>query len=187
MCAYRHIIHSLQEAGLKKWVALQEGAGYTMGWLTVHTLSTVRTSIHTLTTVRAWQTNERKESMCFQLRDAMRVGNICFSDEFFSTTSTIREVKQVLEDELVRARPPPSVLTCYSRCLPVRSATFASWWRYVHSPATPPNCTHSPTFLARAAAQDTLRQGQEDLLGKGRGAQRRSGMLKRSSLRSMPN
>ena len=38
--------------------------------------------------------------MCFQLRDAMRVGNICFSDEFFSTTSSIREVKQVLEDEL---------------------------------------------------------------------------------------
>ena len=75
----QHIIHSLQEAGLKKWVALQEGAGYTMGWLT---------------------TNERKESMCFQLRDAMRVGNICFSDEFFSTTSSIREVKQVLEDEL---------------------------------------------------------------------------------------
>ena len=71
-----------------------------MGWLTVHTLSTVRTSIHTLSTVRAWQTNERKESMCFQLRDAMRVGNICFSDEFFSTTSSIREVKQVLEDEL---------------------------------------------------------------------------------------
>jgi len=38
--------------------------------------------------------------MCFQLRDAMRVGNISFSDEFFSTTQTTREVKQVLEDEL---------------------------------------------------------------------------------------
>ena len=38
--------------------------------------------------------------MCFQLRDAMRVGNICFSDEFFSTTCTVREVKQTLEDEL---------------------------------------------------------------------------------------
>ena len=30
----------------------------------------------------------------------MRVGNICFSDEFFSTTQTNREVKQVLEDEM---------------------------------------------------------------------------------------
>ncbi len=41
----QHIIHTLQAAGLKKWVALQEGAGYTLGWLT---------------------TNERKESMCFR-------------------------------------------------------------------------------------------------------------------------
>lgn len=31
----QHIIHSLQEAGLRKWVALQEGAGQTLGWLTV--------------------------------------------------------------------------------------------------------------------------------------------------------
>jgi len=75
----QHIIHTLQEAGLKKWVALQEGAGYTLGWLT---------------------TNERKESMCMQLRDALRVGNISFSNEFFSTTQTVREVKQQIEDEL---------------------------------------------------------------------------------------
>ena len=88
----QHIIHSLQERGLKKWVALQEGAGYSLGWLT---------------------TNERKESMCFQLRDAMRVGNICFSDEFFSTTLPVREIRQNLEDELVRARPPPRALTRY--------------------------------------------------------------------------
>ena len=80
----RHIIHSLQEAGLKKWVALQEGAGQTLGWLT---------------------TNERKESMCFQLRDAMRVGNICFSDEFFSTSASVGEVKRALEDEMVRRLP----------------------------------------------------------------------------------
>ena len=52
--------------------------------------------------------------MCFQLRDAMRVGNICFSDEFFSTTATIREIKQNLEDELrnfcilVEVRLPPA-------------------------------------------------------------------------------
>ena len=75
----QHIIHSLQQAGLKKWVALQEGAAQTLGWLT---------------------TNERKESMCMQLRDALRVGNISFCSEFFSTTQSIREVKQVLEDEM---------------------------------------------------------------------------------------
>lgn len=78
----QHIIHTLTTAGLKKWIALQEGAGYTLGWLT---------------------TNERKESMCFQLRDALRVGNIFFCDEFFSVMHSVREVKQQLEDELVRA------------------------------------------------------------------------------------
>ena len=93
VCVCRHIIHSLQERGLKKWVrscpplpaellpdtlthlrnqvALQEGAGYSLGWLTVHTLSIVSISIHTLTTVRAWQTNERKESMCFRAPPAL--------------------------------------------------------------------------------------------------------------------
>ena len=62
----------------------------------------------------------------------MRVGNICFSDEFFSTTLPVREIRQNLEDELVRARPPPRALTRYSHCLPVRSATFVSSSRYVH-------------------------------------------------------
>ena len=31
----QHIVHTLQAANLRKWVALQEGAGSTLGWLTV--------------------------------------------------------------------------------------------------------------------------------------------------------
>ena len=31
----QHIIHAIQAAGVRKWVALQEGAGNTLGWLTV--------------------------------------------------------------------------------------------------------------------------------------------------------
>lgn len=31
----QHIVHMLQQRGLRKWVALQEGAGHTLGWLTV--------------------------------------------------------------------------------------------------------------------------------------------------------
>ena len=38
--------------------------------------------------------------MCMQLRDALRVGNISFCTEFFSTTQSVREVKQVIEDEM---------------------------------------------------------------------------------------
>ena len=47
--------------------------------------------------------------MCMQLRDAMRVGNICLSSEFFSTTAAVKEIKMTLENELVwrlHARPP---------------------------------------------------------------------------------
>lgn len=75
----QHIIHTLQERGLKRWVALQEGAGGTLGWLT---------------------TNERKESMCFQLRDALRVGNISFSAHLFSSTQGADDAVRSLEDEL---------------------------------------------------------------------------------------
>jgi hypothetical protein len=48
----------------------------------------------------ASQTNERKESMTFQLRDALTVGNIVFSDEFFSNSHGIREIKQQMQDEM---------------------------------------------------------------------------------------
>ena len=75
----QHIIHAIQSAGVRRWVALQEGAGGTLGWLT---------------------TNERKEQMCLQLREALSVGKLHFSDEFFSTTPGVREVKEQLEGEL---------------------------------------------------------------------------------------
>jgi hypothetical protein len=31
----QHIVHSIQAAGVRRWLALQEGAGNTLGWLTV--------------------------------------------------------------------------------------------------------------------------------------------------------
>jgi len=77
----QHIIHSLQERGVKKWVALSEGQGGTIGWLT---------------------TNERKEAMCFQLRDALRVGNIFLSDQFFSVLLEEREAIKTISEELCR-------------------------------------------------------------------------------------
>ena len=38
--------------------------------------------------------------MCFQLRDAMRVGSIVLCNEFFSTTKSEKETLMQLEDEL---------------------------------------------------------------------------------------
>ena len=77
----QHIIHSMQERGVQKWVALSEGQGGSIGWLT---------------------TNERKEAMVFQLRDALRVGNIFLSDEFFSVLMEEREAIKTIRDELCR-------------------------------------------------------------------------------------
>jgi len=85
----QHIVHAIQKEGIRKWVALQEGAGNSLGWLT---------------------TNERKEAMCLQLREALRVGNISFNQHFFSTTDTAQASRKRLEDELrnfsVLVEPP---------------------------------------------------------------------------------
>ena len=45
----QHILHALNEARVKKWLALSEGASGGVGWLTTH---------------------ERKESMCFREKRA---------------------------------------------------------------------------------------------------------------------
>jgi hypothetical protein len=38
----QHIIHALTAAGVKKWIALSEGQGGTIGWLTTHDRKEVR-------------------------------------------------------------------------------------------------------------------------------------------------
>ena len=75
----QHLLHSIQNAGIKRWVALNEGAGGSLGWLT---------------------TNERKEAMCLQLREALSVGKLHFCTDFFSTTQGLREAKEQLESEM---------------------------------------------------------------------------------------
>jgi hypothetical protein len=79
----QHIIHAVTKAGLQKWVALSEGAGGSLGWLA---------------------TNETKEKQCLALREALTVGSIRLSPDFFSVSMTKAEAKLALKD--VRARPP---------------------------------------------------------------------------------
>ena len=74
-------LHTLQERDVKKWVCLSEGQGGTIGWLT---------------------TNERKEAMCFQFRDALRVGNIFLSKHLFSVLLEPHEIVKTIRDELCR-------------------------------------------------------------------------------------
>lgn len=77
----QHILHAIQAANVRKWVALSEGQGGTLGWLTTH---------------------ERKEAMCLQTREALRVGTLHISDEFFSVKMEEREALKQLRDELSR-------------------------------------------------------------------------------------
>ena len=60
-------------------MALSEGAGGTIGWLT---------------------TAERKEQMCFQLRDHLNVGSITLFKTFTCLTMPEREMLKIVEDEL---------------------------------------------------------------------------------------
>lgn len=75
----QHLMHALNANNVRRWVALSEGQGGTVGWLT---------------------TNERKEAMCFQLRDALRVGCIGLSTHFFTLTMEKREMLKLLDDEM---------------------------------------------------------------------------------------
>jgi hypothetical protein len=75
----QHLLHAINRHGVRKWVALSEGAGGGIGWLT---------------------TNERKEAMCLQLREALRIGNIVLHDNFVCNTMSVAEVLKTLKDEL---------------------------------------------------------------------------------------
>lgn len=77
----QHILHAIQAAGVRKWVALSEGQGGTLGWLTTH---------------------ERKEAMCLQTREALRTGNMHICDGFFSVKMEEREALKQIRDELCR-------------------------------------------------------------------------------------
>jgi len=74
-----HLLHAVQASGTRRWVALQEGAGQSLGWLT---------------------TNDRKESMMMQTRDALAVGAIVMASDLVSLSMSNDEVKQKLKDEL---------------------------------------------------------------------------------------
>jgi len=72
-------LKAFERNNVKKWVALSEGAGGTLGWLT---------------------TNERKEAMCLQVRDALTVGSISLSAHFFSVKMDVKDALKALGNEM---------------------------------------------------------------------------------------
>ena len=75
----QHLLHAVDNAGIKNWVSLSEGQQGTLGWLT---------------------TNERKQQMCLLLREAMTVGKIALAREFFSNELGAPGAKTRIKDEL---------------------------------------------------------------------------------------
>ena len=55
----QHILHALSLAGVKRWIALSEGAGGTLGWLTVR-----RPGHRTLAIARPQSLNAVSFSLC---------------------------------------------------------------------------------------------------------------------------
>jgi hypothetical protein len=76
----QHLLHSLKEANISRWMALSEGQGGGLGLLT---------------------TAGRKEEYALLLREAMRVGKIGFNDDFFSISMGKVEAKKRLKEELL--------------------------------------------------------------------------------------
>jgi hypothetical protein len=76
----QHILHALQDSRIQRWMALSEGAGGGLGLLT---------------------TAGRKEEYALLLREAMRVGKICFNEQFFSLSMGVVEAKKRLRDEML--------------------------------------------------------------------------------------
>jgi hypothetical protein len=126
----QHIVHALQERKVPKWIALREGAGGSLGWLTTNERKEARTpsplsslpaaapppvsccrlcvpfaDASTLAPALA-------QAMCFQLRDVLHVGNIALSAEFFSTSLSARDALARLVNEMrffsILVDPPKS-------------------------------------------------------------------------------
>lgn len=75
----QHILHAMTSAGMKMWVAMGEGRGGELGFLT---------------------TNERKEEMCLLLREAMKCFRICLHKQFVCLSLGAEKGKNRLKDEL---------------------------------------------------------------------------------------
>lgn len=115
----QHIIHTLTERGVKKWVCLSEGTGGTIGWLTTNERKEVRLPCMTPRAFLAHSTwncrplwrrralsvicsHDSSQAMCFQMRDALRVGNIFLSKHLFSVLLEGHEIVKTIRDELCR-------------------------------------------------------------------------------------
>ena len=110
LCACRsfesqHLLKAFERNGVKKWVALSEGAGGTLGWLTTNERKEVCSSSFSRIAAQHCSSTLPWQAMCLQVRDALTVGSISLSAHFFSVKMDVKDALKALGNEMRYAVP----------------------------------------------------------------------------------
>lgn len=103
----QHLLKAFERHNVKRWVALSEGAGGALGWLTTHERKEVRCANHMCSpspphgmTHTPFHPCTAPQAMCLQLRDALTVGSITLSSHFFSIKMEVKDALKILSEEM---------------------------------------------------------------------------------------
>ena len=93
------MLKAFERNNIKRWVALSEGAGGTLGWLTTNERKEVRLQLPS--SKRATRSlSPPRQAMCLQVRDALTVGSISLSSHFFSIKMDTKDALKALGNEM---------------------------------------------------------------------------------------
>ena len=95
----QHLLKAFERNNVKKWVALSEGAGGTLGWLTTNERKEVRLQLPS-SSCATLSPNPPRQAMCLQVRDALTVGSISLSSHFFSIKMDVKDALKALGNEM---------------------------------------------------------------------------------------
>ena len=95
----QHLLHALENNGVKNWVSLSEGQQGSLGWLTTNERKVRAAQRSALSLAHARR--REQEQMCLLLREAMNVGRVAISDYFFSVELQQLEARKRIKDELL--------------------------------------------------------------------------------------
>ncbi len=100
----QHLLKAFERNNVKKWVALSEGAGGTLGWLTTNERKEVRLQLPS-NSCATLSPSPPRQAMCLQVRDALTVGSISLSSHFFSIKMDVKDALKALGNEMRCAVP----------------------------------------------------------------------------------
>jgi len=97
----QHLLHAVEKAGINNWVSLSEGQQGTLGWLTTAERKARARAIRCFSPPCHSPCGAlAQQQMCLLLREALAVGKIAISKQFFSNELALTEAKMRIRDEL---------------------------------------------------------------------------------------